>query len=83
MEIIREHATVVGRQEWGSCGPGVGAGSLVVYRFKKKFFAEDDAECMRPFDSFDDAAEAVGLFRTSSATVSVWLGRGLKRRMHR
>jgi hypothetical protein len=70
IEII-ENGEVVGEQEWDSGGPGAGAGSLVVYRYAGKFFALDDVEFMGPYDTFREAAEAVGLFVRTGATTGV------------
>ncbi|MBI1212963.1 MAG: hypothetical protein GC190_15990 [Alphaproteobacteria bacterium] len=72
MEEVRENGVVVGRQRWDSGGPGAGAGELVVYRYADKFFADDDVESLGPYDTFVDAAEAVGLFTVTDATVEVW-----------
>ena len=78
MEEIRENGEVVGEHEWDSGSVGAGAGSLVVYRYAGKFFAEDDVEAMGPFDTFAEAAEAVGLFRKTDATTGIWVAKGHK-----
>jgi hypothetical protein len=72
LEII-ENGEVVGEQEWDSGGPGAGAGSLVVYRYAGKFFALDDVEFMGPYDTFREAAEAVGLFVRTDATTEIFV----------
>ena len=77
LEII-ENGEVVGEQEWDSGGPGAGAGSLVVYRYAGKFFALDDVEFMGPYDTFREAAEAVGLFVRTGATTGVYVKAGVQ-----
>jgi len=72
LEII-ENGEKVGEQEWDSDGPGAGAGSLVVYRYAGKFFALDDVEFMGPYDTFRQAAEAVGLFVRTDATTGIYV----------
>jgi hypothetical protein len=68
---IRDH--VVGRQEWDSGGPGAGAGTVNVYQFRGIFISENDVDMYGPFDSFADAAAAVGLFTETSATTRIWV----------
>ena len=77
LEII-ENGEVVGEQEWDSGGPGAGAGSLVVYRYAGKFFALDDVEFMGPYDTFREAAEAVGLFVRTDATTEIFVKAGVE-----
>jgi hypothetical protein len=77
LEII-ENGEKVGEQEWDSGGPGAGAGSLVVYRYAGKFFALDDVEFMGPYDTFREAAEAVGLFVRTDATTGVYVKAGVQ-----
>jgi hypothetical protein len=76
LEIL-ENGESVGRQEWDSGGPGAGAGSLVVYRYAGKFFAADDVEFMGPYDTFREAAEAVGLFVRTKATTGIFVKPGV------
>ena len=77
LEII-ENGEKVGEQEWDSGGPGAGAGSLVVYRYAGKFFALDDVEFMGPYDTFREAAEAVGLFVRTDATTEIFVKAGVE-----
>ena len=77
LEII-ENGEKVGEQEWDSDGPGAGAGSLVVYRYAGKFFALDDVEFMGPYDTFREAAEAVGLFVRTDATTEIFVKAGVR-----
>ena len=77
LEIL-ENGEKVGEQEWDSGGPGAGAGSLVVLRYAGKFFAFDDVEFMGPYDTFREAAEAVGLYVRTEATTGIFVKKGVE-----
>lgn len=70
-EMIRERR--VGFQEWDSGGPGAGAGSVDVYFYRDAFYSDDDVGGYGPFDTFDEAARAVSLFRVNAATTRIWV----------
>jgi hypothetical protein len=72
-EAMRAKGCLVGRQDWDSGGPGAGAGTVDVYQFRGLFIGEDDAQMYGPFDTFADAADAVGLFRKTDATTNIWV----------
>jgi hypothetical protein len=70
-EIIRSEGQLVGRQEWDSGGPGAGAGTVDVYQFRGLFISENDVGSYGPYDSFSEAAAAVGLFNETDATTRI------------
>jgi hypothetical protein len=72
-DLIRSEGCLVGRQEWDSGGPGAGAGIVVVYQFRGLFIGDNDVDIYGPYDSFADAAAAVGLFAKTSATKHIWV----------
>jgi hypothetical protein len=72
-EIIRQEGEVVGRQDWNSGGPGAGAGSIKVYRFRGVFISDDDAGNYGPYQSFAEAADAAGLLTVTDATEKIWI----------
>ena len=78
LQEVIDNGEKIGEQEWDSGGPGAGAGSLVVYRYAGKFFALDDVEFMGPYDTFREAAEAVGLFVRTGATTGVYVKAGVQ-----
>jgi hypothetical protein len=63
----------VGRLEWESGGPRAGAGVVDVWVYRGAFFAYNDVEPLGPFDTFLEAAEAVGLFHINEATTNIWV----------
>jgi hypothetical protein len=76
-DLIRSQLT--GRQEWDSGGSGAGAGTVDVYQFRGIFISEDDVGMYGPYDSFADAAAAVGLLTKTEATRSIWVDRRFKK----
>jgi hypothetical protein len=80
MDEVREKGTLVGRQDWDSGGPGAGAGAVYVYRYRNHFFTDDDVQSLGPYNTFDEAASAVGLFLETDATVSIWVKKDARRR---
>ena len=74
-DLIRSEGILVGRQEWDSGGPGAGAGTINVYLFRGIFISDDDVGSYGPYESFADAAAAVGLYTATDATTSIWVHR--------
>jgi hypothetical protein len=72
-DLIRSEGRIVGRQEWDSGGPGAGAGTINVYLFRGIFISDDDVGSYGPYESFADAAAAVGLHTATDATTSIWI----------
>jgi hypothetical protein len=72
-EAIREDGRLVGRQEWDSGGPGAGAGTVDVYFYRGAFYSDDDVEAYGPFNTFDEAADAVSLCYVKEATTRIWV----------
>jgi hypothetical protein len=72
-EAIRNEGDQVGKQEWDSGSPGAGAGVSYVYIFRSLFFSEDDVGMYGSFNSFIEAAQAVGLLGVNEATTSIWV----------
>jgi hypothetical protein len=70
---VRNEGLLVGRNEWDSGGPGAGAGVNDVYLFHRLFFAEDDVGMFGPYETFLEAADAVGLLSAGEATTSIWI----------
>jgi hypothetical protein len=73
VDLIRTEGVLVGRHEWDSGGPGAGAGTDDVYNFRGMFISEDDAGSYGPFDTFEQAAEAIQLFSRNEATTDIWV----------
>jgi hypothetical protein len=72
-DAIHDEGELVGRQEWDSGAPGAGAGVVDVYRFRGLFVSENDVGSYGPYESFKEAADAVGLFVQTSATRRIWV----------
>ncbi len=72
-ELMWEEAEVVGQRDWDSGGPGGGAGSVNVRLFRGVFIGDDDENCFGPYDTFDEAADAIALFFETSATTGIWV----------
>ena len=72
-EKIRAEGDIVGRHEWDSGGPGAGAGVEYVYRFRELYFSQDDTGMFGPYNSFTEAADAVGLLTVNEATTELWV----------
>ena len=72
-EAIRENGRLVARQEWDSGGPGAGAGTVDVYFYRDAFYSDNDVEPYGPFNTFDQAADAVSLFHINTATTRIWV----------
>ncbi len=72
-EAIREDGRLVGRQEWDSGGPGAGAGTVDLWQYRGAFYSDNDVEAYGPFQTFDEAAGAVGLFHVTEATTDIWV----------
>jgi hypothetical protein len=80
-DLIREEGVLVGRQEWDSGGPGAGAGTVDVYEFRGVFVSYDDVD-RYVYETFADAAEAVGLFMETEATTHIWVDPRFRRQEH-
>jgi hypothetical protein len=72
-DLIYEDGRLVGRQEWDSGGPGAGAGTVDVYHFRGVFISDDDVGMYGPYDTFAEAANAIGLFKKTKATNEIWV----------
>ena len=65
-ECVFEH-------EWGSAGPGAGAGVERVYRWKGRFaFSSLDNGRAGPFNTLEDALQAQDLLHVTAASTSVY-----------
>jgi hypothetical protein len=72
-DLISDEGCLVGRQEWDSGGPGAGAGTVDVYKFRGLFFSYNDVARYGPCETFAEAAEAVGLLSKTDATTRIWV----------
>ena len=75
-ERILEDAEEVAFQDWGSGGPGAGAGRVSVYRYRDKYYVMHDAGLGGPYNTKAEAISANGVDRETDATVRIWLGEG-------
>lgn len=71
--LVCTEGRLVGRHEWDSGGPGAGAGTVDVYLFRTVYIAFDDVGAYGPYQTFDEAAEAVSLLRPTDATKRIWM----------
>ncbi|MBX9841062.1 MAG: hypothetical protein K2Z80_04555 [Xanthobacteraceae bacterium] len=79
-DLVRSEGTLVGRHEWDSGAPGIGAGVIDIYRFRGAFFGDDDTGCFGPYASFAEAAEAMGFLIDTDATTRIWMELEFERR---
>jgi hypothetical protein len=72
-DLVREEGRLVAQHHWDSGGPGAGADTVDIYLFRGLFIGDDDTGCFGPFESFADAAKAMGLFVKTKATTRIWV----------
>jgi hypothetical protein len=68
-KLIRKGRRLVGRQEWCRFY----AGTVDVLFFQGKFYSGNEAEVYEPFDTFEQAADAVSLVHVNDATTGIWV----------
>jgi hypothetical protein len=74
VDRIVEKGKAVFSHDWDSGGPGAGAGSETVYRWRGKFAIGSEVyENPGPFGSLDEALEELGnLLTVTGATTDIW-----------
>ena len=68
-EVLFEEGELVAQHYWDSGGPGAGADSVTVYKYRDCYFGFNDVASHGPFDYLDEAIKAVQLDQPTSATV--------------
>jgi hypothetical protein len=70
---VRDEGTRVGLNRWDSGDPGAGAGVSYVYLLRDFFFSQADSDMYGPYETFVEAADAVGLLGVNEATIEIFV----------